>query len=132
MFLLTLETSSEPGPVINFTTNVPLGPWDLLKRSQGPRGTFVVKLMTGPGCKEVSRAKRNNCGKIDDRTWFWRGLKGQEEHLYYYLCNQCLSPLKVRVQIPLTRGVLDTTLCDNVCQWLATGRWFSPTQADMG
>jgi hypothetical protein len=24
------------------------------------------------------------------------------------------------------RGVLDTTLCDNVCQWLATGRWFSP------
>jgi len=24
------------------------------------------------------------------------------------------------------RGVLDTVLCDNVCQWLATGRWFSP------
>ena len=24
------------------------------------------------------------------------------------------------------RGVLDTTLCDNVCQWLAAGRWFSP------
>ena len=23
------------------------------------------------------------------------------------------------------RGVLDTT-CDNVCQWLVTGRWFSP------
>jgi ABC-type dipeptide/oligopeptide/nickel transport system permease component len=23
-------------------------------------------------------------------------------------------------------GVLDTTLCDKVCQWLATGRWFSP------
>ena len=23
------------------------------------------------------------------------------------------------------RGVLDTTLCDKVCQWLATGRWFS-------
>jgi hypothetical protein len=37
-----------------------------------------------------------------------------------YLCNQCLSPLK------LWRGVLDTTLCDKVCQWLATGRWFSP------
>jgi hypothetical protein len=26
----------------------------------------------------------------------------------------------------LWRGVLDTTLCDKVCQWLATGRWFSP------
>jgi hypothetical protein len=24
------------------------------------------------------------------------------------------------------RGVLNTTLCDEVCQWLATGRWFSP------
>jgi hypothetical protein len=24
------------------------------------------------------------------------------------------------------QGVLDTTLCDKVCQWLATGRWFSP------
>jgi hypothetical protein len=23
------------------------------------------------------------------------------------------------------RGVLDATLCDKVCQWLATGRWFS-------
>jgi hypothetical protein len=24
------------------------------------------------------------------------------------------------------RGVLDTTLCDKVWQWLATGLWFSP------
>jgi hypothetical protein len=24
------------------------------------------------------------------------------------------------------RDVLDTTLCDQVCQWLATGQWFSP------
>jgi hypothetical protein len=23
-------------------------------------------------------------------------------------------------------GVLDTTLCDKVCHWLATDRWFSP------
>jgi len=23
------------------------------------------------------------------------------------------------------RGVLDTTLCDKVCQWHATGLWFS-------
>ena len=22
------------------------------------------------------------------------------------------------------RGILDTTLCDKVCHWLATGRWF--------
>jgi hypothetical protein len=24
-------------------------------------------------------------------------------------------------------GVLDTTLCDQVCQWLATGQWFYPS-----
>ena len=24
------------------------------------------------------------------------------------------------------RGVLDTTLCDKVCQWLEAGQWFSP------
>jgi hypothetical protein len=28
--------------------------------------------------------------------------------------------------IPLRWGVLDSTLCDKVCQWLAIGRWFSP------
>ena len=22
------------------------------------------------------------------------------------------------------RGVIDTTLCDNICQWLAAGQWF--------
>jgi hypothetical protein len=27
---------------------------------------------------------------------------------------------------PSWRGVLDTTLCDEVCQRLATGQWFSP------
>ena len=25
-----------------------------------------------------------------------------------------------------SRGVFDKTLCDKVCQWLATGGWFSP------
>ena len=27
---------------------------------------------------------------------------------------------------PGGRYVLDTALCDKVCQWLATGQWFSP------
>ena len=43
-----------------------------------------------------------------------------------YLCNQCTSPLKLWVRTPLRRSILDTTLCNNVCQWHATGRWFSP------
>jgi hypothetical protein len=46
--------------------------------------------------------------------------------IYNYLCNQCLSPLTLLVRIPLRRGVLDITLCDDACQWLATGIWFSP------
>jgi len=36
---------------------------------------------------------------------------------YSYLCNQCLSPLTLWVWTPLRQ----------VCQWLATGRWFSPS-----
>ena len=54
-------------------------------------------------------------------SWSW--LHGS--WIYNYLCNQCLSPLKLRVRTPLRRGILNTTLCDQVCQWLATGRQFS-------
>jgi len=54
-------------------------------------------------------------------SWPW--LHGS--WIYNCQCNQCLSPLTLRVRIPLSRGVLDTTLCDIVCQWLATVR-FSP------
>ena len=43
-----------------------------------------------------------------------------------YLCTQYLSPLTLWVRTPLRRGVLDTTLCDKVCQLLAAGHWFSP------
>jgi hypothetical protein len=43
--------------------------------------------------------------------------------------NQCLSPLKLRVRIPFRWGILNTTLCDKVCQWLAAGRWFSPVSS---
>ena len=40
--------------------------------------------------------------------------------IYNYLCNQCLSPITL-----WEGGVLDTTLCDKICQWLAAGWWFS-------
>ena len=46
--------------------------------------------------------------------------------IYNYLRYQCLSPLKLWVRISFKRGVLDTTLCDKVWQWLAADRWFSP------
>ena len=42
----------------------------------------------------------------------------------YNLCNRCISPVMLWVQL-LFRARY-TTLCDKVCQWLVTGRWFSP------
>ena len=41
------------------------------------------------------------------------------------LRTSVLSTLTLWVPITIRRGVLDTALCDEVCQWLATGRWFS-------
>ena len=54
-------------------------------------------------------------------SWSW----AYGSWIYNYLCSQCLSLLMLWVRIPPWRGVLDTTLCDYVCQWLATDRWFS-------
>ena len=43
---------------------------------------------------------------------------------FLWHCVQ-LPMQSVWVQTPLRRGVLDTALCDKVCQWLVEGRWFS-------
>ena len=56
---------------------------------------------------------------------YHRGSWSYGRWIFNNLWNQCLSPLTLWVRIPLTWGVLDTTLCDKVCQWLAAGRWFS-------
>ena len=37
------------------------------------------------------------------------------------ICNQWLSPLTLWVGVPVQRGVLDTTLCDEVYRWLHSG-----------
>jgi hypothetical protein len=52
-------------------------------------------------------------------SWSW----SYGSWIYNYLCNQCLSPLMLWVRISLRARC--TTLCDKVCQWLATGQWFS-------
>ena len=57
---------------------------------------------------------------LDGLSWPW----SHGSWIYNYLCNQCLSPLMLRVRILIK--VWCTTLCDKVCQWLATGWWFSP------
>ena len=62
--------------------------------------------------------------KFGGSSWPW--LYGICSWIYNYLCNQCPSPLKLFwVRIQLRPGVLDTTLCDKVCQWLAADQWFS-------
>jgi hypothetical protein len=55
-------------------------------------------------------------------SWPW----SYDSWMYNYPWNKCISPLTLWVRLPLGRGVHDTTLCDKVCQWLATGQWFSP------
>jgi len=65
----------------------------------------------------------NTAKRLWEPSWSWS--YGGWIYNYMYLCNQCLSPLMLWVWIALRRGVLDTTLCENVCQWLRTGRWFS-------
>ena len=64
--------------------------------------------------------------KLYRRPLWWRSYVSWT---YNYLCNQCLSPLKLPVRITLRRGVLDTTWCDKVCQWHAAGQWFSPVSS---
>jgi hypothetical protein len=73
------------------------------------KGAILVDSYTSPYLKSaisscMSDAPSLSYGKLD--------LK-----LQMYLCNQCLSPLTLRVRIPLWQGVLDTILYDNVCQW---------------
>jgi len=63
------------------------------------------------------------CTFLYGLSWLW----SYGNFIYNYLCNQCLSPLTLWVWILLRRSVLDTSVCDKVCQWLEVGRWFSPS-----
>ena len=52
----------------------------------------------------------------------WTRLYGS--WIYNYLCNQCLSPRSTDVvSSNLDQGEVYNIM--RVCQWLATGRWFS-------
>jgi len=44
--------------------------------------------------------------------------------IYIAVILLCLSPLKLWIRN--SNRTRCTTLCDKVCQWLATDRWFSP------
>ena len=63
---------------------------------------------------------RSNSMSFRGPSWSW----SYGSWIHNYLCNQCLSSLTLWVWIPLKWGVLKTYI--KVCQWLATGQWFSP------
>jgi hypothetical protein len=52
-------------------------------------------------------------------SWSWSNGSWN----YNYMYSQCLSPLKLWVWTHSWRGVLDTTLCDKVCQCLLSDLW---------
>ena len=53
------------------------------------------------------------------------GCRGRDRMVVGFTTTyQCLSPLMLWVRIAIRARC--TTLCANVCRWLATGRWFSP------
>jgi hypothetical protein len=55
-------------------------------------------------------------------SWSW--LNGS--YINNYLCNQCLSPLKLWVWTPFMVRCTRYNIYDKVSEWFTTGRWFSP------
>ena len=72
--------------------------------------------------KQQAEPLVNSRYELRESSWSW----SYGSWIYNYLCNQCLSPITLWVRITFRRSVLDTTLCDQACQWLAAGRWISP------
>jgi hypothetical protein len=69
----------------------------------------------------------NSCQLIEDMLQSKRQVLDLHRISKYNLnglCNQCPSQLMLWVRISMR--VRCTALCDKVCQWLATGQWFSP------
>jgi hypothetical protein len=69
---------------------------------------------------------------INDSIWIYFPFSLKKQLVIYIISDILLiashyyiSPLMLWVWTLLRWDVLDTTLCDKVCQWLATGRWFS-------
>ena len=57
----------------------------------------------------------------------WSGCCGRDRMIVGFKLPMQSVPIATNVvsSNPFMWGVPDTTLCDKVCQWLATGRWFS-------
>ena len=87
-----------------------------------PSKLMAVIMKIGSFLVPPNTIKYTSLKKKRGPSWLWSYGSWSND----YLCNQCLSLLKLWVRTPFRWGVLDTTLCGKVCQWLATGRLFSP------
>jgi len=59
----------------------------------------------------------------------YRGRRGRDRMIVGFTTTCAVSAYhhqSSEFELRLCRGVLDTILLEKVCQWLATGRWFSP------
>jgi hypothetical protein len=80
--------------------------------------SFLIEMVWMASIYLVSIRTRSKQIHKDGSSWPWSyGI-----WIYNYLCNQCLSPLMLWVRIS-TRARC-TTLCDQVCEWLATAGFF--------
>jgi hypothetical protein len=75
---------------------------------------LIQRSFTTSTCKKYV-TPTDYCKKKGGPSWSW----SYGSWIYNCLCNRCLSPLMLWVRILLRRSVLDTTLCDKVCQWHA-------------
>ena len=58
----------------------------------------------------------------------WRGRRGRDNMVVGFTTTCAISAYhheSCGFEPCSWRGVLDTTLCDEACQWFVTGRWFS-------
>ena len=77
---------------------------------------FIVP--TGGICLSISSAISLS---VTGPTWSW----SYGSWICNYPSNQCLSPLTLEFEPSSCRGVIYTTLCNAVCQWLGAGLWMT-------
>ena len=57
-------------------------------------------------------------------SYSYRGCRGRDRMGVGFTISYAYHHKSWKFESRSWRGVLDTILCDRICQWLATGRWF--------
>jgi hypothetical protein len=73
-----------------------------------------------------SKMKLKKIWQISDFNW---GCRGRDHMIVGFITICTISAYhhwRCEFEFHSWRGVLDATLCDKVCQWLAISRWFYP------